>query len=90
MWVLAAVECWKAFKPRKYRFDPDPLAISAPEWLALSPGAFHVHRLTSLRDSIVENRATINARGDALRGALKCALVEVGFLLAALLWPIES
>ena len=55
-------------------------------WLALSPGAFHVERLKSVRDSIEVNSRTVNARAHALTGALKCALVEVGFLLAALLW----
>ena len=32
------------------------------------------------------NAAEVTTRGEALRGALKCALFEVGFLVAALLW----
>ena len=37
-------------------------------------------------NALEQNTATVNARGAALHVALKCALVEVGFLLAALLW----
>jgi len=86
MWLLAAVECWRAFKPRVYRFDPDPATFLTPEWLALSPGAFYFHRLESVRESVEGNAAEVTARGEALRDALKCALFEVGFLLGALLW----
>jgi hypothetical protein len=86
MWGLCAFECWWAFKPQRYRTDPDTATITTPEWLALSPGAFHVERLASVRESINQNVSIVTRRATALRGALTCALVEVGFLLAALLW----
>ena len=86
MWGLAAFECWQAFKPQRYRTDPDVATIATPEWLALSPGAFYVERLASVRESIKQNVSIVTRRATALRGALTCALVEVGFLLAALLW----
>jgi len=86
MWLLAAVACWRAFRPRVYRFDPDPATFLTPEWLALSPGEFYLHRLESVRESVAGNAAAVTTRGEALRDALACALVEVGFLLAALLW----
>jgi len=86
MWLLAATQCWQAFRPRRYRFDPNPATIAAPEWLALSPGAFHSKRLESVRQSVKENTATVKARSNALGRALVCAFAEVGLLLVALLW----
>lgn len=86
MWGLSAFECSQAFKPQRYRTDPDLATIATPEWLALSPGAFYVERLASVRESIKQNLSIVTRRATALRGALTCALVEVGFLLVALLW----
>ena len=86
MWLLAAIECWRAFTPRTYEFDPDPATFLDADWLAASPGAFYFHRLEAVRDSVQHNMDLNNERGKAVRAALKCALVEVGFLLAALLW----
>jgi hypothetical protein len=86
MWLLSTAKCWQAFKPRVYRFDPDPSIFLAPEWLTLSPGEFYFHRLQSVTESVEGNAVEVTARGEALRDALKCALFEVGFLLAALLW----
>jgi len=86
MWLLSTVKCWQAFKPRVYRFDPDPATFLTPEWLSLSLGSFYLHRLESVKESVEGNAAEVTARGEALRDALKCALFEVGFLLAALLW----
>ena len=60
--------------------------LLTPEWLALSPGEFYLHRLESVWESVEGNAAEVTTRGEALRGALKCALFEVGFLVAALLW----
>src|SRR5438445_11848778 len=92
MWLLATWQCWEAFKPREYRFDPDPDIFLTPEWLALSPGTFHVHRLASVAQGVREHFVLNNARGAALRNALKCALVEGGLLLAALLsrWGLTA
>ncbi|MGE5803218.1 MAG: hypothetical protein ACM358_13290 [Gemmatimonadota bacterium] len=86
MWLGAAVQCWRAFDPRGYRVDPDPSTIASADWLRLHPGAFYLERLKSVRESIEVNSRTINARALALRGALVFALLEVAFLLAALLW----
>lgn len=85
MWAGAAIQCIRAFSPRRYRLDPNIAAMATPDWLSLSPGEFYLKRLLSVRRSVWENLRTLGVRGAALSDALECALVEVGFLLAALL-----
>lgn len=85
MWAAAATQCWVAYKPRTYRTDPDVATMATPGWLSLSPGAFLARRLGSLRKSVRDNVATTKERAAAVRRALIFALLEVGFLLAALL-----
>jgi len=86
IWLGASFECWRAFKPREYRFDPDPGIFLSRDWLQLEPGPFYLHRLESVEESVSHNMALNNVRGVAVRRALTFALVEVGFLLVALLW----
>lgn len=85
MWAAAAIQCWVAYKPRTYRMDPDTKTMATPEYLSLSPGAFLAQRLGSLRKSVRDNIAVTTTRAAAVRRALVLALLEVGFLIAALI-----
>lgn len=85
MWAAAATQCWVAYRPRTYRTDPDTATIATPGWLSLSPGAFLAQRLGSLRKSVRDNVKITKERAAAVRRALVFALLEVGFLLSALL-----
>jgi hypothetical protein len=67
-WLVSSLQSWQAFRPRRYRTDPNPRDFLTPEWLDLGTGPYYLGRLHHVADTVA-----VNGPANAIRVA---ALIE--------------
>lgn len=84
-YILAVVQCARAYNVRSYKSDPDPLHMLVAEHLTLTEAQFRIVRLREIAVAYKHNRDIISDLASHLRWALRWAGTEVAFVAAALL-----
>lgn len=85
-WATSAMFCLLAYKPRTWRFGPDPNIIADPAWLRLPPDGYRSERLKNLGKTYAYNQAISRKKSEHLRWAMIATAVEVSALAVALIF----
>jgi len=84
-YVLAVVQCARAYNIKSYKSDPDPLHMLIAEHLTLSEDQFRIVRLREIAVAYKHNRDIITELAGHLQWALRWVGVEVAFIAITLL-----
>jgi hypothetical protein len=76
-WVRAALECYRAYRPRDFTVGPSPQKTLDPKWLRLKPSQYYFYAIRDMGESHEANRGLIAEKAQHMSAALFATALEV-------------
>ena len=84
-WAVSVLACYRAYRPMRFRIEPNPRALMGPSWLTKKPMHFRYSRMHWLGETYEHNSAKIEFKAEWLGYAMLLTAGEVFWLALAIL-----